>query len=538
MKFELKDYKKILEKEGIKASPKTNFKTFGLMYDFARARILKLDYLKELLTKVSKFGVNEFWFYMEDLLKIDVPYFGYQRGGYTKEEYKELDKHASSLGIELVFSIQTLGHMEEFIRWPSSDQYADNQRVLLAGDNKVYEIIYKMLEFCKASFKSTKIHIGLDETWGLGSGNYLRKNGYKDPGIIFMNHLEKVKEIALRVGFKDILMWSDMLITLNLENTGYYNLKEELKKESAPKILKDFNFDKLNLVFWDYYTTDLEKLENNLKSHLSLTDKVTFASGFWIWQRPIVDLTRTKPTVDAAIKACNKLGIKDINFTLWNGHGGYCNPDDILISLPYTAEKIFNLPEGSLIPLYEKLENKDLKITEERDIINSFGYDAIGVLYDDPLLGIFLNNYYKFHNKKVLDNISRLNNFHIEKYKEIDEEFYHLFYILKLKQELRVTFLNNLGKPKELKKLIPDYKKLADHYIKYQEVFVSKWQKTSKENGLELHHVRLSGLITRIKHLISLIEKEEDFTKIIDLPVQDQHIDPRFERVFPSKYLF
>lgn len=40
IKANLKDFKMILEKNGIKANPKTSFENFSLMYDFARGRAL------------------------------------------------------------------------------------------------------------------------------------------------------------------------------------------------------------------------------------------------------------------------------------------------------------------------------------------------------------------------------------------------------------------------------------------------------------------------------------------------------------------
>lgn len=101
-----------------------------------------------------------------------------------------------------------------------------------------------------------------------------------------------------------------------------------------------------------------------------------------------------------------------------------------------------------------------------------------------------------------------------------------------------MSFLDNIKKPNELKKLIPSYKDLAKLYKKYQKVFVSNQQANSRENGLEIHQLRLSGLATRCEHMASLIEKETDFTKIIDMPEKPQWQDPRFSRIFPSIFFF
>lgn len=56
--------------------------------------------------------------YTEDTYEVnDEPYFGYVRGRYTKEEMKELDAFAGSLGISLIPCIQTLAHLKATFRW-------------------------------------------------------------------------------------------------------------------------------------------------------------------------------------------------------------------------------------------------------------------------------------------------------------------------------------------------------------------------------------------------------------------------------------
>lgn len=205
----------------------------------------------------------------------------------------------------------------------------------------------------------------MDETFGLGRGNYLTKHGLKDPAEIFLKHLDKVRQIANEIGFREVLLWSDMLTTLTF-GRGYRDNITDIDKNNLPKILKDFDFNNINLVYWDYSTKEINLAKNILKNHQMLSNLVTFSSGFQIWQRLTIDLTVAKPVSDSAIEACRQQGVKDINFTLWNDNGGYCNQDDILIMLPHAAENIFELPKGTLTPLYEKLTKKNLKLQEEK----------------------------------------------------------------------------------------------------------------------------------------------------------------------------
>ena len=50
-------------------------------------------------------------------------------------------------GVSLVPCIQTLGHMSQFLRWPSSDYLTDQKDVLLV--DKSDDFINAMIEFCK-----------------------------------------------------------------------------------------------------------------------------------------------------------------------------------------------------------------------------------------------------------------------------------------------------------------------------------------------------------------------------------------------------
>ncbi len=525
MKNNLDNYKEILANEGIKLDPKTSFKTYSLMFDLSRGRVLQLDYLKDLLTKVKKFGINEVWLYLEDIYKLNEPYFGFNRGAYLLEELKELDTFAEELGIELVFSIQTLAHMENFLRWSSSNKYRDTYDTLLVNSEETYTLIKKMFNFTRKAFKSSKIHIGLDEAFNLGLGAYFVNRGFHSQKELFISHLKKVKSLALEAGYEEILIWSDMFVKLSFNIRSYYDTLE-INKPTKPMSLSN-----INLVYWDYYNVDSNKVGSNLELHLKLTKNTTFASGIWTWQRPTVDINKSLATSQVAIKECVNKGIKNINFTLWNDNGGYCNPDDFLICLPKISEEIFNLPSESLIPLYEKTTKKNYLKEYNKTIINDLSnIDAITILYDDPIYGVYIDQLIKYHKKDLQEAIIKLVEFDIDKYKN-DSEYYHLYKMIMLKLQLRVAFNNNKNNQEELEQLIPDYKMLAKLYQEYLTIFTKNWLKSSKENGLEMHQYRLGGLKLRVDHMINLIKNKADFSKIIDEPNARQEINTLFDTV-------
>lgn len=81
-------------------------------------------------------------------------------GRYTTEELRQIDTAASSLGIELVPCIQTLGHLSQILQWPRYDNVRDQQDVLLADYADTYAFIGQLLDTVASTYSSRRIHIG------------------------------------------------------------------------------------------------------------------------------------------------------------------------------------------------------------------------------------------------------------------------------------------------------------------------------------------------------------------------------------------
>ncbi|MBQ7090766.1 MAG: beta-N-acetylhexosaminidase, partial [Clostridia bacterium] len=77
---------------------KPHFQTVGPMLDTSRGKVMTVEGVKRFLDKIQKLGLNMLMLYTEDLFEVEgYPQFGYQRGRYTLEELRELDRYAASL---------------------------------------------------------------------------------------------------------------------------------------------------------------------------------------------------------------------------------------------------------------------------------------------------------------------------------------------------------------------------------------------------------------------------------------------------------
>ena len=149
------------------------FHRFGTMIDCSRNAVMSVKGVKRWIDLTADLGYNELLLYTEDTYEVDEnPYFGYRRGRYSQEELREIDQYALSKGVNLVPCIQTLAHLNAIVRWPAYKGMVDINDILLAGDERVYELIDKMFSSLSKCFSSRIINIGMDEARMIGRGKY------------------------------------------------------------------------------------------------------------------------------------------------------------------------------------------------------------------------------------------------------------------------------------------------------------------------------------------------------------------------------
>ena len=145
------------------------FQKMGVMPDCSRNAVMNVETMKKFISVLAKMGYNEVQLYVEDTYEVDgEEKFGYLRGRYSKAELKELDDFAVGLGVELVANIQTLAHLNAFLRWRKD--LVDTADIMLVGEEKVYDLIRRMFSSLRECFRTKRIHIGMDEAQMLGRG--------------------------------------------------------------------------------------------------------------------------------------------------------------------------------------------------------------------------------------------------------------------------------------------------------------------------------------------------------------------------------
>ncbi|NUR47909.1 MAG: beta-N-acetylhexosaminidase [Hamadaea sp.] len=305
----------------------TSFETLGVMIDVSRNAVMRPTTIASLLRRYALMGVNQLWLYLEDTYTVPgEPLVGYARGRYTADELREIDDAAHRLGIEVVPCVQTLGHLEQVLQWPRYFALRDTDRVLLAGAPEAYDLIGRMLDAATSPLRSNRIHIGLDEAHGVGTGGYRRRFGDRPPFEILREHLDRVSALCADRGLRPMI-WSDMYFRLGSATGDYYDPRTEIPAwvtESMPPGVQ--------LVYWDYEHTDPAFYRDWIGRHRdALGGPPVFAAGVWTHHRMWAQLPRSLATITAGMAAARDCGLAEAVVTMWGNDG---TEGDLYSALP------------------------------------------------------------------------------------------------------------------------------------------------------------------------------------------------------------
>ncbi len=506
---------------------KPQFDAIGITLDVSRNAVMKPEIVKMLLKKMALMGINTFKLYTEDIYEVHgEPYFGYMRGRYTYQELKEMDDYADVFGIEMIACIQTLGHMEQFLKWENTKDLRDTSDVLLVDYDKTYEFIEKMIVSATSPLRSKRVHIGMDEADTLGSGTYMRRNGYQDRIQILNRHLKRVLEITRKHNLKP-MMWSDMFFQLRSTENKYYDLNVSTAEQSMKDMAKD-----VQLVYWDYYHSDEEFYHKFIKKHQEMCDMPIFAGGIWTWCGMGVNYGRTFSTTNAALKACKEEGVKEIFATIWGDDGSENNFFYTLLGLQLFAEHGYSREFDNT-----KLENRikfctgiemqafvDLKYLDEIPGCTPENPDSFNpskyLLWQDILMGLFDKHIDGLDLSQHYEKLELKMRGYKEQYKEnriIFEVPEKLCSVLIIKGDIgiRIKLAWDKKDLATLKHIAEnDLHCLYNNIEELRKAHRNQWMETYKPFGWEVLDIRYGGLLARVEsakqRLSDYLEKNID----------------------------
>ena len=488
-----------------------NIRSLGVMVDCSRDAVYTVGALKKYISLLAKMGYNSLQLYTEDTYEADgEPQFGYLRGRYSKAELKELDAYAKGVGIELIPCIQTLAHLGGITRWQEYGSITDTGDILLAGEERTYELIGHMFQTCAECFTSRRINIGMDEAHMVGLGAYLDKHGYRDRFAILSEHLKRVCAIAGQYGFRP-MMWSDMFFRL-ANNGAYYCSGSEIPQSVIEAVPEN-----VELIYWDYYSRDKAHYDGMIRAHQQFRNKLVFAGGAMSWIGFAPNNRFSIEACRAAMQSCAENGVDDVFITCWKDDGAECSLFASLPALFCAAEAAHgNADETASEKKFRKITGADMRTFLAMDSVNLCGGEggmnnpSKYMLYSDPFLGIFDKTAEGHGGEEFAAAGKAL------KAGEKNARFGYIFKtlaalcdVLEIKYTLGIrTREAYRRKDKDaLGTIAGEYKELEKRLDKFYKRFAEQWERECKPNGFEKHDLRLGGLKQRVRHCRKRLRK-------------------------------
>lgn len=477
----------------------------GVMLDCSRNGVMKVESVKAYADMLAQMGYNTLMLYTEDTYQVDgQPYFGHLRGRYSKEELKELDDYCFRKGLTLIPCIQTLAHLNNLFKWERVyGGIRDTADILLAGEPETYRLIEDMFATLAQCFRSRRVHIGMDEAYLVGLGNYLQKHGVQDRFSIIHAHLCRVCEIAASYGFRPMI-WSDMFCKL-AQNTGDYYTSA---RDTAAITQRARLPEQVELVYWDYYSTEYSRYVDMIRTNQLFGKEVIFAGGAWTWKGFSPDNGFSIAATGQAMRACRDCGVRQVFFTVWGDDGNECSRFAVAPALLYAAQAY----HGEV----------DMAALEDRF------YQIMGVSYRDWMLldKLQLPGWGENDTSKALVYNDVFSGLVDHRCREEDEEYYAdlacqleaigetgdygwlfasyaaLCRLLSVKAALglRTRHAYQAGDREALQELTTRrYPQAIEAMEAFHKSLRERWFRENKPHGFDVQDIRLGGSIQRLK---------------------------------------
>lgn len=387
----VKNYK---ENKAFDYSESIEIETTGIMFDLSRNGIMTVEALAEYFSYMAMMGLNTAGLYLESGFRLDdYPYYGYMQGGYSKEELMAIDDAGDMFGIEVIPFTQTLSHSEKYLIFQAAAPVRDTIRIMRVDSEETYKLIESIIVHLKSCFRTNKIHLGCDEAWNIGRGDYFtekRLTGAKMPDELFLEHMKRVIDIALKHGIEP-QMWSSSIRYFKLEEA--FAAHEPFSKVSFP------------VGTYEGDGTTIKNFFEMLKERTSIyTTPTVFCGGIQTWYGFAPEYNFTFSNVNNFVPMVKEYGCEEMWGYIWMNDGTECDFFLALPALQAYAEHMYreNATMENIKDMFEFISGTKLealtdlsyfhnkKMTdnklEEDDGRNFWGKK---MLWQDPMMGLF-----------------------------------------------------------------------------------------------------------------------------------------------------
>ena len=185
----------------------------GVMLDVSRGKVPTLETLKGLVDFCVRVKLNVLMLYVEHTFRFRRhPQIGADASPLDAATLRELDTYAAARHVQLVPSLQSLGHMDHVLNLPGYGHLAETERnwTLSPALPETYDFLADLYDEYLPNFRSGLFNANCDETFDLGLGRAAAMREQLGEGGPFLAHVRRVRELARDHG-KRTMIWADMV---------------------------------------------------------------------------------------------------------------------------------------------------------------------------------------------------------------------------------------------------------------------------------------------------------------------------------------
>ncbi len=331
-----------------------SIKNRGFFHDATRGRVQKLFGYKQLADTAAYYKLNQLQLYIEhtylfkgfsEVCRDDTPL--------TASDIMELDDYCTSIGIDLIPSVASFGHLDKVLKTRSFSPLCElpdaekepftfegrmEHHTLDVSQENSFAFIQKMLDEFIPLFRSKYFNINGDETFDLGKGK--SKELAEAMGIheLYVSVINRICEFVKLRG-KRPMFWGDIII-------------------ESPELMKKLPSDVICLN-WGY--SDLETETNAKKMH-DVGAVQYMCPGVQGWRRFINRLDLAYENIRRMCSYAEKYEAIGILNTDWGDYGHINDPDFSIPGLIYGASFSWNFKQDE-----KELLNKKISAVEYLD---------------------------------------------------------------------------------------------------------------------------------------------------------------------------
>jgi hypothetical protein len=173
----------------------------GILIDISRGKVPTLETLRALVDLCVRLKLNTLMLYTEHTFRFRRhPDIGADAWPLDAATIRDLDAYAAARHVELIPTLQSLGHMHHILKLPRYRHLAESDRLwsLSPSEPGTYQLLRDLYDEYLPNFRSRLFNANCDEPVDL------------DDTKSYLEHIERVRELALAHG-KRTMIWGDVV---------------------------------------------------------------------------------------------------------------------------------------------------------------------------------------------------------------------------------------------------------------------------------------------------------------------------------------